>query len=205
MCPDDVQGSEILPFRGGQEIATNGNGALPAAPLADSQEAASLPTWSTRGAAPGPRGCWATNKHGDPCSAARRADGDYCNAHSGHGVAADPAKWQPVAAAKSAENRRRRAVLRATLGITRSDTPRGVLKAYAYVERERIAGRVIGAILDPAVPSGQAARLALDLMDQVDPRVEATITTPLPTDPEGVSSLSIRELLAVGQRLGIDA
>lgn len=201
----DEQGSEDSPLRGGTSVSQNGNGALPAAPLADSQEVASLPVWSTRGAAPGPRGCWALNKRGEPCGSARRAEGDYCNAHSGFGVAEDPVKWAAAGSAKAVENRRRRAMLRMELGITRSNTPRGVLKAMAYVERERIAGRVVSAILDPAVPSAQAARLGLELVNTVDPPVQATLSTPLPTDPEGVASLSLSELLTVGEQLGISA
>src|SRR4029453_5135565 len=169
----------------------------------DSQEGAKLPAWSTRGSAPGPRGCWALNKHGDPCSAARRADGDYCNAHSGLGVAEDPAKWGPIGSAKATENRRRRAMLRTPLETTRPHTPRGVVKALAYVEREGIAGRVVGAILDPAVPSGQAARLGLDLLQAVDPPGEATLTASTPSPPEGVADLSLTQLLTLGEQMGI--
>ena len=73
------------------------------------------------------------------------------------------------------------------------------------MEAERIAGRVIDAITDPRTPSVPAARLALDLINSVDPPMQATITAPLPTDPEGVSKLSISQLLAVGQQLGIEA
>jgi hypothetical protein len=79
-----------------------------------------------------------------------------------------------------------------------------VLKAMAFVEREAIAGRVIGAVLDPAVPSAQAARLALDLIDQVEPPIQATITGPMPSTPEGVASLSISQLLTLGESMGID-
>lgn len=174
-----------------------------AEPLADSAQGVSLPAWSTRGSAPGPRGCWALNKHGDPCGSARRAEGDYCNAHSGLGVAEDPAKWAAVGSSKAVENRRRRAMLRTTLGITRSSTPRGVLKALAYVEAERIAGRVVGAVLDPAVPSATAARLGLDLLQAVDPPVEATLTASIPTTPEGVADLSLTQLLTLGEQMGI--
>jgi hypothetical protein len=74
----------------------------------------------------------------------------------------------------------------------------------AYVEREAIARRVVGAITDPDVPSAQAARLALDLIDQVEPPVQATLSTPLDLDPEGVASLSVSQLLSVAQGMGLD-
>ena len=166
-------------------------------------QAVKQPTHSTRGTAPGPRGCWAVNRLGDPCGAARRADGDYCNAHSGYGVAADPAKYQPLAAAASARNRRRRAILRAELGITRPHSLRGVLKATAFVERELVAQRVVGAVLDPAVPPAQAARLGLDLINAVDPPSSVTVTTPLPSTPEGVGELSLTQLMELGGSMGL--
>jgi len=178
--------------------------ALVASRPAETAQGVKLPHLSTRGDAPGPRGCWALNKRGEGCGAARRADSDYCNAHSGIGIVEDPTKWSAIASAKSAENRRRRATLRLALGVTKANTPRGVLKAAAFAESEAIAGRVIGAVLDPATPSVSAARLGLDLINSVDPPVVATVTTPLPSDPEGVSTLSMSQLFELGERLGID-
>jgi hypothetical protein len=173
----------------------------PAAPLAEEREAVKLPVHSTRGAAPGLRGCWAVNKQGDPCAAARRADGDYCNAHSGLGVAENPAKWARVGSAVAVENRRRRAMLRMELGIPRVNSPRGELKARAYVEREAVAARVVSAVLDPSVPSAQAARLGLELINTVDPPLQASVTAEIPTDPEGVNQLGLAELLALQEKL----
>ena len=200
---DDDHGAEILPFRGGSEGATNGNGALPTSPLADSQEEPKAPAWSTRGDAPGPNGCWALNKAGAPCSSFGRRDGDYCNAHSGLGVAADPKGHSQIGVARSVQNRRRRADLRLAIGIPRLNTPRGVLAAEAFLNAERIAGRVVGAVLDPAVPAAQAAKLGLELVNAVDPQVTATISASMPTDPEGVSKLSISQLLTLGESMGI--
>ena len=172
-----------------------------AASQEEDAQAVKQPMHSTRGAAPGPGGCWALNKHGDPCRAARRAEGDYCAAHSGLGIAANPALWAGKGAATAAANRRKRAMLRMELGITRQNTLKGVLKAHAYVERERIAGRVIGAVLDPDVPPAQAARLGLDLIDAVDPQATATLTAPL--DPDGVSALSLSQLIELGANMGL--
>lgn len=187
-------------------VVANGNGHLDldAELLADSAQAVSQPVWSTRGSAPGPRGCWSLNKRGEPCSAARRADGDYCNAHSGLGVAENPAAWAQRGGEAAAMQRRRQAALRIQLGITRSDTPRGVLRAVAYVERERIAARVVDAVLDPNVPSARAADLGMKLIDVVDPPLQATLTGPVPSTPEGVASLSLSQLLTIGESMGID-
>jgi hypothetical protein len=200
---DDRPSAEILPFRGGTENGANGNGALHGSPLADSQEEPKAPAWSTRGEAPGPNGCWALNKAGKPCSSFGRKDGDYCNAHSGLGLAADPKGHSRIGVQRSAENRRRRAELRLAIGIPRLNTPRGVLAAEAYLSAERIAGRVVGAILDPQTPPVQAARLGLDLVNAVDPPMTATLTQEVPTDPDGVSKLSFSQLMAVGQQLGV--
>jgi len=200
MRPDDEQGTDLLPY--GE--ATNGNGALHASPLADSHEEPKAPAWSVRGDAPGPNGCWALNKRGEPCSSFGRRDGDYCNAHSGLGLAADPKGHSKVGVARSAENRRRRADLRLAIGVSRLNTPRGVLAAQAFMDAERIGRRVVGAVLDPAVPPAQAARLGIDLINAVDPQVTATLTTELPTTPEGVGKLSLEQLLTLGEQLGID-
>ena len=83
------------------------------------------------------------------------------------------------------------------------NTPRGVLAAETFLSAERIAGRVVGAVLDPAVPAATAARLGIDLINAVDPQVTATISTEIPTDPEGVSKLGFSQLLAVGQSMGL--
>lgn len=201
--PDDEQASQESPHRGGTIGANNGNGALPTSPLADSHEEPSAPAWSVRGDAPGLRGCWAVNRQGEPCGAPRRNDSDYCAAHSGFGVAEDPARWSEIGRVASAESRRRRADLRLAIGVPRLNTPRGVLAAATFVEAERVARRVVGAVLDPAVPPAQAARLGLDLVNAVDPQVTATLTTSVPTDPEGVSKLSLSQLLTLGEQMGI--
>jgi hypothetical protein len=99
--------------------------------------------------------------------------------------------------------RRRQAALRIQLGITRSNTPRGVLRALAFVEAERIAGRVVGAVLDPRTPADRAARLGMDLIDAVDPQATLTATASMPSTPEGVADLSLSQLLTIGQEMGI--
>jgi len=200
---DDEPGGELLPFRGGGENVVNGNGALHASPHSDSQEEPKAPAWSVRGDAPGLRGCWAVNKRSEPCGAPVLKDSDYCSAHSGLGVAEDPARWSEIGRVASAESRARRADLRLAIGVPRLNTPRGVLAAEAYLSAERVARRVVGAVLDPAVPPAQAARLGLDLVNAVDPQVTATLTASVPTDPDGVSKLSLSQLLTLGEQMGI--
>ena len=201
--PDGEPGTDLLPYGEYGFKAQNGNGALPTSPLADSQEEPKAPAWSVRGDAPGPRGCWALNKHGDPCGAPRRNSGDYCGAHSGLGVASDPKGHSRIGVTRSAESRRRRADLRLAIGVSRLNTPRGVLAAETFASAERIAGRVVGAILDPQTPPVQAARLGIELVNAVDPQVTATLTQSVPTDPEGVAKLTTSQLLSLGEQMGI--
>jgi hypothetical protein len=77
------------------------------------------------------------------------------------------------------------------------------LAAEAFRSAERIAGRVVGAILDPQTPPVQAAKLGLDLVNAVDPQVTATLTQSVPTDPEGVAKLTTSQLLTLGEQMGI--
>lgn len=73
----------------------------------------------------------------------------------------------------------------------------------AFVEAERIAGRVVGAVLSPQTPDVQAAKLALDLLQAVDPQATATLSAEVPTTPEGVAKLGISQLLTLGEQMGI--
>lgn len=161
----------------------------------------SLPAHSTRGTAPGQRGCWALNKQGEPCGAARRADSDYCNAHSGFGVAEDPAKWAVIGAAVNAENRRRRATLRLALGGTRLSTPRGILKAAVFADGDAVVRAALAGATDPSLPLAQRSRHALALIDAVDPPVQASLELTLPTDPDGVNQLGLAELEALAEQV----
>lgn len=163
-----------------------------------------LPRFSTRGTAPGHRGCWATNKLGEPCGAARRADSDYCNAHSGHGVTSDITKWSAVGAAKSAENRRRRGQLRATLGLTKPNSPRGLLKAMVWADSERLAMAALDGATSSEVPVQSRASHALRLIDAVDPLTQVSTTISMPDNPEGVESLSLSQLLCIAEQNDID-
>ena len=176
---------------------------LPAVPLAEEREGVKLPVYSTRGTAPGLRGCWAVNKQGEPCGAARRADSDYCGAHSGYGVAEDPAGWSKVGAAKSAENRRRRATLRLALGYTRLNTPRGVLRAATFAQAEAVASAALSPISDPSASSMQRHSAALALIREVEPTAHLEVTSTLPATPEGVEELSFAQLLSLAQEHGL--
>ena len=168
------------------------------------QEAVKLPVYGVRADSPGPRGCWALRSRDlQPCAAAKAADSDYCTAHSGRGVAADPAAWSRKGAAVAAENRRRRATLRLALGQVRMNTPRGVLRAAVFAEAERVAAAALDGALDPALSSASRSQAALRLIDAVDPPLRAELTMPLPTDPDGVSALSLSQLDALALQVGI--
>lgn len=187
-------------------------GALEAAPI-DSSDGAmragancerdqvAQPRWGTRADRPGPRGCWALTKAGRHCAAAVRSDGDYCNAHSGIGVAADPAEHSLVGRQRSAEVRRTRADLRLVLGQTRMDTPRAALRAAAILNAERLAGTTIAAALDPALPPLARARLALDIVEAADPKVQTQLSV---TGELDVEQASLGQLIALAEQRGID-
>jgi hypothetical protein len=150
------------------------------------------PAYGTRASEPGPRGCWAVKANGAPCGAARRRDGDFCGAHSGIGVAADPGRYAAIGQRASAESRTRRKELRHSLGITRPNTARGTLRALVFVERERIARAALAPIgsSDPAL----AHRAALALLDAVEPHERVELVTQLPTDPAAIAGMGLEEL-----------
>ena len=183
------------------EPAERSNGTPP--PLADSvQEAVSQPAYGVRADERGPRGCWALKRDGTPCSAPSRRDADYCSAHSGLGVAKSPAEWAAVANAASVDSRRRRATLRLALGKAGYNTPRGVLKGAVFAEAERVAAAALAGI-DPSVPPAQRSRAALALLDATDPLLQAELSLPLPSNPEGVEQMGLEELRALAEQVGI--
>jgi len=166
--------------------------ALPASP--------SQPFHGSRGDAPGPLGCWAVKRDGQPCRAAAAKGGDFCSAHSGLGISADPAAHSPAGIRASAESRRRRAELRLVIGRTRPSSPRSVLKALANVNAERLAGRAVSAALDPEVRPDTAAKLALEIIEATDPKDQATLTVSGSIDP---STATLSELMSFAEAHGI--
>jgi hypothetical protein len=50
-----------------------------------------------------------------------------------------------------------------------------------------------------------AAKLALDLIDAVDPQAKLVVEQGLPSDPEGVNALSLSHLLSLAEQHGISA
>jgi len=60
----------------------------------------------------------------------------------------------------------------------------------------------VNAALDPELRSDQAVSTILSLVEAVDPRVEATLSTEVLT-PDGVSGMSYRELLSLAESQGI--
>lgn len=158
------------------------------------------PAWGTRGDSPGKRGCWALTKAGRPCAAAVRGDSDYCNAHAGVGVAASPAEHSLVGRQRSAEVRRTRADLRLVLGTTRLDTPRAALRAAAILNAERLAGTTIAAALDPTLSPLARAKLALEIVEAVDPKVSTSLSV---TGELDVEQASLGQLMQLAAERGI--
>lgn len=175
----------------------------PTVPLAPSQEG-EAPRYGTRGTAPGRRGCWAVSKAGNPCAAPRRGDSEYCNAHSGMGVASDPKGHSEIGSRRAAEQRTRRAELRLILGSTRMDSPRTALRAAAILNAERLAGRAIAAALDPSVDVLSAGKHALSVIDAADPRQQQTAVLTGNLNGEAIEGMGFRELLSFAQGHGID-
>jgi hypothetical protein len=103
-----------------------------------------------------------------------------------------PARFQPLATKARSENVRVRAEMRLMLGSTRPNSPRGVLKAKAFAQRERLAE----AALDGALKDG---RLALRVIEAVDPPVEASVSVAVPDNEEAIRRLSWSELLALAE------
>lgn len=78
------------------------------------------------------------------------------------------------------------------------------MKAHAHVHAERLAGRAIGAALDPEADPLKAGSLALSIIREADPAVSGVLDVSTSLDPEGIESMSFRELLAVAQAHGIE-
>jgi hypothetical protein len=128
---------------------------------------------------------------------------DYCSAHSGLGIATDPASWGKQGIAARKEKAQRRAALRLVLGERSLGTVKGALRFQAAERAGEIAARTVGAILDPATSPERAARLALDLAEVIEPNSELTLHATLPESAEAVESLSLEELVAIAQQHGI--
>ena len=158
------------------------------------------PFHGSRGTAPGPLGCWAVKKDGQPCRAAVIRGQEFCSAHSGLGVASDPSVHSPRGVRASAEARRARAELRLALGITRPNSPRSALKAAVSVNAERLASRAVGAALDPSLAPQQAVDSVLKLVEATDPQTTATAVVMGEFDP---SSASLSQLLSFAGQHGI--
>jgi hypothetical protein len=162
-----------------------------------------LPFHSTRADSPGPRGCWARAKHGGSCHAPAVRGQDYCAAHSGLGISADPARYAPIGQAAHREQLAVRATMRAMHGGTRPNSPRAVLRAHVHRNAERLAGRALGAALSPATDDAKAAGIAIRLIETADPPSQATLEISADLTPEDVDKLSYSELLRVAEAWGI--
>jgi len=70
------------------------------------------------------------------------------------------------------------------------------------VEAERVAAAALAGI-DPSVPPAQRSRAALALLDATDPLLQAELSLPLPSNPEGVEQMGLEELKALASQVGI--
>jgi hypothetical protein len=164
-------------------------------PAPDLQE----PFHGTRGLVPGPMGCWAVKKDGQPCRAAVIRGRDFCSAHSGLGISENPKAFSPSGIAASAEKRRKRAELRLVLGITRPSSARSTLRALVGLNAERLAGRAVDAALDPSLSPRERVDLSLRLIEAAEPKQQITASIEGSIDP---STASFSELLSFAEGRG---
>jgi len=112
-------------------------------------------------------------------------------------------KWSGIGGAANAEKSAQRAAIRLAFGSTRTFSPRGALKAATALQAGQVAGRVVGAVLDPAVPPAQAARLGLDLIDAVDPLATVSFETALPDSVDALQGMSFSGLQSLALAQGL--
>jgi hypothetical protein len=93
--------------------------------------------------------------------------------------------------------------MRLLLGQHRSTGPRAALSAAAIVHSERLAGRAIGAALDPESDPLKAGSLALSIIREAEPRSSATLEVTGEIDPDAIEKLSFRELMSLAASHGI--
>src|SRR5580765_240489 len=106
----------------------------------------------------------ALNNRGEPCGAVKRRDGDFCTAHAGLGVAADPQRYAALGHEARREQLATRARLRLVLGDRGRVSARSVLREKANLNAERLAGTAISAALSPETDPVKAAGLALAII-----------------------------------------
>jgi hypothetical protein len=140
-------------------------------------------------------------KDGKPCHAAGRNDGDFCNAHSGIGVSADPSANGIKGAAANQARRERRAELKLLLGSTNVNTPKGAMRAAMLMEAERLVSKVLREALAPDGDGLKQSDLILRMMEMVEPKQEASLTVPL--DSAQLAEMGLRDLMALADAYGI--
>jgi hypothetical protein len=153
------------------------------------------PFHSTRADAPGPKGCWALARHGESCHAAAIRGTDFCAAHSGNGVSANPSLYAPL----GHQAHRAKLAVRATMRAS----PRAVLRARVDRNAERLVGTALNGALSSEVPAEKAARLALELIREADPPVQASVEIEKLTS-EDIQKLSLNEAMAIARQIGLE-
>lgn len=74
----------------------------------------------------------------------------------------------------------------------------------AFAESEAIARAALAGATDPQIAPSERAKHALRIIDAVDPQATLSVDADLPTDPEGIERLGLRDLLGVAQHMGIE-
>lgn len=67
----------------------------------------------------------------------------------------------------------------------------------AILNAERLARSTLDACIDPNVPAEKRARLALDVIDAVDPQPQLTLSTAL--DAADIDNMSLSEAMALAE------
>ena len=163
------------------------------------------PKHSVRADRPGVRGCWAISKRtNEPCGSPAAHGGEFCAAHSGLGIAADPQRYVPLAHQARKRNLEIRATMRHLIGDIGRTSPRQVLRAAVIAQAEPLVGRAVNAALSSEVPDDRAGKLALELIREVDPAVKAevSLSASMPQSEEQVDAMiedgSLMHLLRSG-------
>jgi hypothetical protein len=187
-----------------EELEIASADASPDAPGERQDERLAQPFHSVRADRPGPRGCWAMSRStGEPCASPAMRGHEFCAAHSGRGISADPTRWVPAAHEARKRNLEIRATIRHLIGDKGRTSPRAVLRAAAIPNAEPLAKRALNGALSPEVDPATGAKLSLAIIREADPPVQATVQVSENITPADVDAMSYRELLALAEQAGI--
>jgi hypothetical protein len=75
----------------------------------------------------------------------------------------------------------------------------------AVANAERLAGRAVGAAISAQTPDVQAAKLCLEIIDAVDPKLSTVTEVTGEIDPSQLESLSLSQLMSFAHQHGVEA